>query len=152
MNEINALKKQIFLYGILVAVLCEIISLFILGLNMKFSYGLALGTCIAIVNFNLLIFTWNKVLTSGSKWLAVIGYFIRMALYGYCFFICVKIGYMVGFACLIGFFTLKLPMYWLYGIKYKYNRNRKVRPEVQAIYDEEDRIAEDKYYGREEED
>ena len=43
MDDIRKLKKQIFLYGSLVALVCELISFFILGWDLGFLTGLLAG-------------------------------------------------------------------------------------------------------------
>lgn len=150
MNDISRLKKETALYGGLVALVCGIISLFILGFHLQFLYALLLGTCISIVNFYLLAYFSQKVMTTGNRWLASAGYLVRMCLYGYAFYICIKMSLIAGAGCCIGFLTLRIPLFYKYGIKAKFDKKRKVRPEVQAMYEEDDRKADDKYYGREE--
>lgn len=83
--------------------------------------------------------------------MATIGYMVRMLIYGYAFYICVKISLTAGIACLIGFFTLKVPMYYFHVVRYKLDKNRKVRPEVQRQFEEEDRLADNDDFDREEE-
>ncbi|MCQ4638051.1 ATP synthase subunit I [Anaerovorax odorimutans] len=150
MDDIRNLKKQIFLYGSLVAVVCELISFFILGWDTGFLVGLIAGLAVAIINFSILAFTLDRMLKSGNKGTSSIGFFVRMILYCVTFYFCITKSYAAGAACLIGFLTLKVPMYYFYAIKPKFNTERKIRPEVQAMYDEEDKQAEDEYYGREE--
>lgn len=150
MNDIGKLKKQIILYGALVSVVCEGVSFIVLGWNLHFLIGLAGGFIAATVNFNILAFTLTQMLKSGNSGLSSLGFFFRMMIYCIVFYFCVKTSYIMGAACVIGFLALKIPMYYLHAIKPKFNTNRKVSPEVQAIYDEEDKLEEDKFYGREE--
>ena len=150
MDDISKLKKQIFLYGSLVAFVSEVISFFVLGWRPAFLIGLIAGLAVAIINFNILAFTINRMLTTGNKGISSIGFFARMILYCVAFYFCITNSYAAGAACLIGFLTLKVPMYYFYAIKPKFNTERKIRPEVQAMYEEEDREAEEEFYGREE--
>lgn len=150
MDDIRKLKKQIFLYGSLVALVCELISFFILGWDLGFLTGLLVGLAAAIINFNILAFTLDRMLKNGNQGTSALGFIVRMILYCVVFYFCITRSYAAGAACLIGFLTLKVPMYYFYAIKPKFNTERKIRPEVQAMYDEEDQKAEDEYYGREE--
>lgn len=138
MKNLTSFKNQIFKYGIIIAVLCQLISLPFLGLNPQFSYGLALGTAIAIVNFTILEFTLKKVIEDRKGSLAFVGYLIRLAVYGGAFYISMRVSLISGMATLIGFMTLKLAIYYLHGIKAKFSENRKVSPEVQAEYERMD--------------
>lgn len=150
MEDIRKLKKQIFLYGTVVVAVCEFGSLFILGWEPVFLFSLMAGLAVAIINFNVLSFTLNKMLTTGIQGYSALGFFVRIFLYCVVFYFCVTRSYAAGAACLIGFLSLKLPMYYFYAIKPKFDTKRKIRPEVQEMFDEEDRRAEDEFYGREE--
>lgn len=138
MKDLASFKNQIFKYGIIIAVLCQLISLPFLGLNPQFSYGLALGTAIAIVNFTILEFTLKKAIEDRKGSLAFVGYLIRLAVYGGAFYISMQVSLISGMATLIGFMTLKLAIYYLHGFKAKFSENRKVSPEVQAAYQRRD--------------
>jgi hypothetical protein len=129
-NELIAFKNQIFLYGIGIALIFEVISLPFLGFDRGFAYGLALGTAISIVNFNLLAFTLGKVLENGSKTLAFIGYMVRLCLYGLVFYVSMRVSLWAGAGSVLGFVVLKIAMYYLHGFKAKFSKGRKVRPET----------------------
>jgi hypothetical protein len=123
-NELTTFKNQIFKYGIIVALLFELISLPFLGWNPRFAYGLALGTCIAIVNFNLLAYSTKKILDRGrGAGLAVLGYMLRLVLYGGGFYISYRLGTTSGLATLLGYVTIKFGMYYVYGFKPKFSES-----------------------------
>jgi len=152
MNDLTAFKNKIFLYGIIVMVVFEIASLPLIGLDLKYAYGLLLGTFIAIANFNILAFTLKKVLRDGNKSFIFLGYFLRLALYGVAVVTAFKAGNNAGFGSLLGFITVKVSIYYLHGFKTKFSEGRKVRPEVQAEFDREDLEKEMKKDGISEED
>lgn len=152
MNDLTAFKNKIFLYGIFVMVIFEIVSLPLIGLDIKYTYGLLLGTFIAISNFNILAFTLKKVLNNGNKSFIFLGYFLRLALYGVAVVTAFKVSNHTGFGSLLGFITVKISIYYLHGFKAKFSEGRKVRPEVQAEFDREDLEKEMKRDGIAEED
>jgi len=152
MNDLTAFKNKIFLYGIIVMVIFEIASLPLIGLDIKYAYGLLLGTFIAISNFNILAFTLKKVLSDGNKSFIFLGYFLRLALYGVAVVTAFKVSNHTGFGSLLGFITVKISIYYLHGFKAKFSVGRKVRPEVQAEFDREDLEKEMKRDGIAEED
>jgi len=152
MNDLTAFKNKIFLYGIIVMVIFEIASLPLIGLDLKYTYGLLLGTFIAIANFNILAFTLKKVLSDGNKSFIFLGYFLRLSLYGVAVVTAFKVSDHAGFGSLLGFITVKVSIYYLHGFKAKFSTDRKVRPEVQAEFDREDLEKEMKRDGIKEED
>ena len=152
MNDLTAFKNKIFLYALFVMIIFEIASLPFIGLDIKYTYGLFLGTFIAIANFNILAFTLKKVLSNGNKSFIFLGYFFRLALYGVAVVTAFKISNHTGFGSLLGFITVKISIYYLHGFKAKFSTDRKVRPEVQAEFDREDLEKDMKRDGRSEED
>ena len=152
MNDLTTFKNKIFLYGIIVMIVFEIASLPLIGLDIKYTYGLFLGTFIAISNFNILAFTLKKVLSNGNKSFIFLGYFLRLALYGVAVVTAFKVSNQTGFGSLLGFITVKISIYYLHGFKAKFSEGRKVRPEVQAEFDREDLEKDMKRDGISEED
>jgi len=152
MNDLTAFNNKIFLYGIVVMVIFEIASLPLIGLDIEYTYGLFLGTFIAIANFSILAFTLKKVLSNGNKSFIFLGYFFRLTLYGVAVVTAFKVSNHAGFGCLLGFITVKISIYYLHGFKAKFSEGRKVRPEVQAEFDREDLEKDMKRDGISEED
>ncbi|MDR1136224.1 MAG: ATP synthase subunit I [Clostridiales Family XIII bacterium] len=124
-RELSAFKNRIFIYGILVAVIFETGSLFFLGFSKEFAYGLTLGTAITIVNFNILVFTSQRVLVSGKRWLAMVGYMVRLGIYGFAFYMTATISLVSGAGAALGFITLKIAIYYIHGFRAKFSKNRK---------------------------
>ncbi|MDR0425462.1 MAG: ATP synthase subunit I [Clostridiales Family XIII bacterium] len=131
-REITAFKNRIFIYGILTAVIFEAGSLFFLGFSRDFAYGLALGTAIAIVNFNILAFTLQRVIANGKKWLMLASYLLRLCIYGFAFYMAATISLVSAAGTALGFVTLKIAIYYLHGFKAKFSKGRKARPEPEG--------------------
>ena len=119
MNDLTSFKNKIFLYGIVVMIIFEIASLPMIGLDLKYTYGLLIGTFIAIANFNILAYTLKKVLSGRNKSFIFLGYFLRLFLYGIAVVTAFKISNHAGFGSLLGFITLKVSIYYLHGFKTK---------------------------------
>jgi len=137
-NELKAFKNQIFKYGIIAAVICEVASLPFLGFNVKFTYGLVLGTCTAIVNYSILSFTATRIVNRGNgAWLAVLGYIIRLLIYGGVFYISYKVSAASGIAALLGFMTLKAGIYYVYGFKPKFSESSAKGKELNDLDNDE---------------
>ena len=49
-----------------------------------------------------------------------------------------------------GILAPKVPLYYFNAVKPDFNTKRKVRPEVQAMYEQEDKEKDDEYWGRKE--
>jgi hypothetical protein len=128
-DELTAFKNQIFMHGILLALIFEAGSLFFLGWDRGFAYGLALGTAISIVNFNILAFTLQIVLKNGKRWLTLVSYMIRLSIYGFAFYMAIKISLTAGAGAGLGFITLKVAIYYIHGFRAKFSKGRKARPE-----------------------
>lgn len=105
-------------YSVLAAAIIELGSLPLIGWNPLFIYGLALGTCVAIVNYNILVLLSQKALDMGRGIsLAVVGYIVRLGIYGGVFLLSYKTGTVSGIATLLGYMTIKLSMFYVYGFK-----------------------------------
>jgi nitrate reductase NapE component len=138
MNDLTRFKNKIFLYAVIVMVIFEIVSIPFLGLDIKFGYGLLLGTCISIANFNILAFTLNRVLSGGNKAMVFFSYMLRLAIYGVALINAFNVNNLAALGCALGFITVKVSIYYLHGFKAKFSTDRKVRPEVQEQFEKED--------------
>jgi thiol:disulfide interchange protein len=128
---LTAFKNQIFLYGIAVALIFEAGSLLFLGFNAFFAYGLALGTAIAIVNFNILVFISRRLLDRGNAWMGFVGYIVRLAVYGFAFYMALRVGHVAAIGAALGFITLKFAIYWRHGfrgLRLKSAKGRDIKP------------------------
>lgn len=151
MDDINKIKKQVTIYGFAAIVICQIISLFIIGFDILFSAFLLAGFAAGIASFWLLAYFLEKMLDSGNTGFSTISFVIRILIYCAVFFIAIRQGTACGLACLLGILAPKLPLYYFHAVKPEFNTKRKVRPEVQAIYDAEDKEEEEAHWGRKEE-
>lgn len=114
--------KTFFVAGII-----EIVSLIFLGWNLKFLYGLVLGTAIAIGNFSLLTLTSGFALKfRRGVIINLLGYIVRLIIYGAIFFYSYKVGTVSGIGTLLGFITLKLALIHEHGIKPGMKKKREV--------------------------
>ncbi|WP_027400449.1 ATP synthase subunit I [Anaerovorax odorimutans] len=122
MNEMTKLKNQIFRYGIIIALIIELCSLLFLGWNKQFAYGLLLGTVISIINFIIIEISSRNVLLSGNKWIGLIGYLVRLIIYGFTFYVSINVSKISAMGTIIGFCTLKMGIFYLYVIKTKLSK------------------------------
>ncbi|MDR3295150.1 MAG: ATP synthase subunit I [Clostridiales Family XIII bacterium] len=116
-KELSAFKNQIFIGAVIVALIFEAGSLLFLGLDKGFAYGLALGTSISIVNFNILAFTLKSVLANGNKVMAFVSYFFRLCIYGFTFYVALKSSLASGAGAALGFVAIKISIYYLHGFR-----------------------------------
>jgi hypothetical protein len=128
-DDLTAFKNQIFLYGIVTAMIFEAGSLLFLGFDRGFAYGLALGTAISIVNFNLLAFSLRRALAKGGRVQVFVVYMFRLCLYGLAFYMSARISLASAAGAALGFITLKIAIYYLHGFRAKFSKGRKLRPE-----------------------
>ena len=104
-------KKEIVKYTIIAAAIAEIISLPILGLNIMFPYGLAIGVCVAVLNLNIISKSIEKAIAQRKRGPVIVGFFIRIALYGGGFYLAVTTSLISGLAAAIGFILPHIVLY-----------------------------------------
>ncbi len=151
MDDVGKIKKQVAVYGFIFIAICQAASLFIMGFDVMFTVFLLAGFASGLVCFNLIAFFLKKMLDSGNAGFSTLSFIIRILIYCGVFFVAIRQGTSCGLACLLGILAPKLPLYYFHAIKPDFNTKRRVRPEVQAMYEAEDKEKEDKYWGREEE-
>lgn len=117
LREYSAFRKRIYKYTFFIAVICGLASLPILGWSLMFLGGLAAGTCISIINFEFLAWTCKKIVYGGKgAGLSVMGYIVRLLLYGAAYYGCAKIDLLeCGFGCIAGFLTIKAAIIYLHA-------------------------------------
>ncbi len=155
MEDLTAFKNKIVLHMVKVTLIFEAVAAIVIAiisfagygnlvrLEILFAYGLALGTCISILNFNVLAFTLNRIFLTGKSALAGLSYFLRLIIYGGAFFFAMNTSYLVGLGCALGFATSKIAIYHLHGLKPKFSEERTLSPETKAYYEDEDRKKEE---------
>jgi hypothetical protein len=116
-NDLTAFKNRIFAHGILVSLIFEAGSLLFLGIDAGFAYGLALGTFISVVNFNILAFTSQKILRDGRAWTSFVSYIIRLAVYGFAFYMASRVSGVAALGAALGFISLKIAIYFIHIFK-----------------------------------
>ena len=142
MESLISFRLQIYKYTLITALILAAGALFVLGPGaryVQYAYGLALGTCVSVMSFNILFLVSRKALAMGKKWMAPLGYMARLPIYGFALYVCLRTGITAAIACIIGFFTITLSIIYVHGIKAKYSVGRKVRPEVMEEFEREDR-------------
>ena len=146
MGDLKSFKKEILLSALGMAILGEIVSLFVYRPSLWFAAGLAAGTATTIGCFLILTRTGAITEITKKSGVVVLGYFARMLLYGAVFFICIKIKVPCGFGCLVGFVSLHFGILVLYGIVYRFMKKKNplndwIEPKEWkdlSIYDDED--------------
>jgi hypothetical protein len=116
-KDLAAFKNRIFLYGLSIALIFEGGSLLFLGLDAGFAYGLALGTSVSVVNFNILAYASRRLLNDGRAWMGFVGYLVRLAVYGFAFYMALRVSHAAAIGAALGFLTLKLAIYYIHGFK-----------------------------------
>jgi hypothetical protein len=126
-EDFTKFKLQIFKYTLATAAIFGLGSLPLLGVNVPYLYGLALGTCAGVFGFNILIFISKKVISRRKAWLAPLGYFIRMPIYILAFFLCYAgYGFTSGIGCILGIMTVQVAIIYVHGIKAKLTKGKQV--------------------------
>lgn len=117
MEELTAFRRQIERRCLMAAGAGELISLPVAGFDVFFFIGILAGTAVTILCFRLLIRSAGQMMADHSKKPVVGGYFLRMAIYGVGFWLCLHGGARCAVGCAIGFLTLHIAMMIRYGIE-----------------------------------
>ena len=126
MDNLTSFKLQIFKYALIIAVVFGVGSLPFLGFSIPYLYGLALGTCVAFAGFSILVFVSQRVILRGKAWLAPLGYFLRLPMYGLAFCLSyMGYGLTAGVACIFGLLTIQVAIIYVHGIKAKLSKGKK---------------------------
>lgn len=125
MTSLKEFRNEIILYGVVMAAVAEGVSLLVIGPNAMFAAGLAAGTAVSILGFIILVKTGETLMEESKKSPILLGYIVRLFLYGAVFFICIKLSLPCGFGCGIGFVTIHFGIMFLYGIVYKFIKKKK---------------------------
>jgi hypothetical protein len=123
MNDLTTFKIQNIKYTLIIAVIFEAGSIPVLGFRAEYLCGLLAGTAVSILSMFMMVVMSERVLASGQKWMASLGYVIRLPIYGAVFLICLKVGGLItAVACLLGFITGTVAVIYIYGIKTKFSK------------------------------
>lgn len=124
MENTATFKLKIFLVALIVAAVAFIVSLFFIGFNKEFVFGLAGGTGVAILNFNIMAFWASMALEKKSILINILGYIIRFAIYGGFFYLAVINSYKMAFGCGIGFFTIQIAIFYLFALRPQFEKKK----------------------------
>jgi len=125
MKDINAFRNQIIKYGGIAGLLICIIYLLFFGIRFPFLIGAAAGTAISALGFVMIVFTGKKVSEEGRRAPAVLSYIVRLPIYGIVFYLCIRFSLVCGIGCVLGFITIPLSIFYIYGIKSRFPGARK---------------------------
>jgi hypothetical protein len=124
-TSLKEFRNEIIIYGIVMAAVAEVVSLFVIGPDALFSAGLAAGTAVSVIGFIILVKTGETLSEKSKKSPILLGYIVRLLLYGVVFFIFIKASLPCGFGCVIGFVTIHFGILFLYGVVYKFFKKKK---------------------------
>ena len=134
------IKKAITKYSIIVALIAEIISLFVFGPGILFPYGLVLGVCAALVNMGILSFSIDRAIALGKKGPVNVGLIVRIIIYAAAFFISARTGHISGIGTAIGFILPKLAMQIEFNFLPWFRRKTGREPEPVFVTDKQSKI------------
>ncbi|MDR0875953.1 MAG: hypothetical protein LBN12_07085 [Clostridiales Family XIII bacterium] len=84
------------------AVVCELVSLAIIGPGAAFPYGLVLGLAVAIIGIRLLSATLEAAAQARRPVAVTLGYLVRILLYAFALYLCARTGAAAFFGCVAG--------------------------------------------------
>ena len=108
--NISEIKREITLYTIIAAAAVEAISLPILGPDILFTYGLAIGACAAAINLNIISVSVDRAVRQGRKGPVIFGFALRALLYGGAFWLAVSTSGVSGAGAAAGFLLPRIVM------------------------------------------
>ena len=140
-------RNEIIVYACIMAAVAEVASLIVIGPDLMFVLGLVIGTAVTIVGFLILVRTGQMLMDDKKKKPVILGYVLRIFLYGISFLFCIKLSLRCGCGCGLGFVTVHFGILFLYGIVYRFIKKKKnplndwIGPKEWndlSIYDEDD--------------
>ena len=123
------------LYTIIAAAAAGIISLPVLGPNIPFLYGLALGTCIAVIALFIISRTVEMAADSGSRSPVIFGFVIRVLLYGGVLYLAAGTSVFSLAGAAIGLLLPHIALYVMHGLVPVIRRKIKREPEPVYVAD-----------------
>jgi len=109
-----------------------VISLPIVGPGILFPYGLAIGTCVSIINLGIISISIGSAVERGKKGPVIVGYIVRILLYAGAFLLAIKTSGITGLGAAIGFMLPRITLYIRYALLPLIRR--KLGKESQAVY------------------
>jgi len=141
-HDITKIRKDLILYTIIAAAAVEIISLPVLGPNILFPYGLAIGACAAIISLYIISRTIEQAAESRRRSPVIFGFIIRVLLYGGALYLAVSTSPVSLAGAAIGLLLPHISLYIMYGLVPAVRRKRQGRtaPEARWIPDTRSRL------------
>jgi len=116
------------LYTIIAAGAAGLVSLPVIGPNVLFLYGLAIGACVAIIALNIISRTIDRAAGSGKKAPVLFGFFIRVLLYGGALYFAASTSVLTFAGAAAGLLLPHAAMYIMYGLVLVIKRKLKNEP------------------------
>lgn len=88
----------------------EAISLSVLGPDIMFTYGLAIGVCAAVINLNIISVSIDRAVRQGKKWPVIFGFVFRVLLYGGAFWLAARTSGVSAIGAAVGFLLPRVAM------------------------------------------
>lgn len=125
LTDINEVRNEIIIYGLMMAAAVEIVSFFIIGFSLMFLLGLLIGTGVSVLGFIILMRTGKSLMEVRSRFPILLGYMLRLVMYAVSFLFCIKLSLQCGCGCGLGFVTIHFGILFLYGIVYRFIKKKK---------------------------
>lgn len=129
MNSACEYKNEVIKLNIIIVLICEAVSLFFIGFDIKFTLGLVAGTVITAINMNIL-YAFVKIAVNNNWGIIfnLLGYVIRMIIYGLALYFSIIISSVSAIGMIIGFLGINLSVFFAQGINILRSRsNRRVK-------------------------
>ena len=104
------------LYTIIAAAAAELISLPVLGPNILFPYGLAIGACASVIALNIIHYSIERAAERRKKGPVVLGFIVRVLLYGGALFFAVSTAGLTFAGAAIGLVLPHAALYVMRGL------------------------------------
>ena len=130
--EILKLNREITKYTVVIAFAFGAVSLLFFRSNALFVYGLALGTCAAVVNMNILCASIAQAAAKSKKWPVQGGLALRALIYCGVFLLSIYTSGIAGLGAGVGFVLPRLSMF--YVLKLRKTIREKKGLEAQYVY------------------
>ena len=152
--EILTLNKEITKCTVILAIVFGAVSLLFFRSNAFFVYGLALGTCAAVANLNILCASIAQSAKKGKKWPVQGGLALRALIYCGAFLLAIYTAGLAGLGAGIGFILPRLAMFYVLKFRRAIREKRGLEPKYVYIADtsskvffKEPRFVIDRYNG-----
>ena len=105
------------------------------GLNILFPYGLAIGTCAAVINMNIISATIRQAVDRGKKGPVIVGFVVRILLYAGAFVLAANTGILAFLGAAIGALLPHLMIYIRHALIPKFRKGKEKEPAPVYVVD-----------------